>query len=297
MLLLVVAAGSAQANDGRIQISQADALAGSVTASDSPGFPVTLDAAGSYVLTSDLIVASAASHAIALTTGDVTIDLNGFSIIGPASCTGGASNGTDLVCTPVGAGNGIDANHDFVTIRNGTVRGFGNRGLSLGSSCRVSDVTVTENVTDGMYFLNDCIIRHSVAWRNGEDGFHGDNVVLLVGNTSNRNKAYGMRADEGSAFIGNTASDNGTDGIAGFVGTNVVRNNSAESNGNFGIRASAGAVVTGNMLRNNDTTQLLLNALAGYGQNIITLSTNGDVTVTGGVDMGDNDCNGSTTCP
>jgi hypothetical protein len=41
--------------DGLVEINQAKALAGGVTASDAPGFPVTLDAQGSYVLTSNLV--------------------------------------------------------------------------------------------------------------------------------------------------------------------------------------------------------------------------------------------------
>ena len=44
------------AADGKIEINQAKALAGGVTATDAPGFPVTIDQSGSYLLTSDLTV-------------------------------------------------------------------------------------------------------------------------------------------------------------------------------------------------------------------------------------------------
>ena len=44
--LLVALAGPALAVDGVIEINQTAALAGAVTATDSPEFPVTLDAPG-----------------------------------------------------------------------------------------------------------------------------------------------------------------------------------------------------------------------------------------------------------
>ena len=44
----------ALAVDGVIEINQARALAGGVTSGDTPGFPVIIDTAGSYTLTSDL---------------------------------------------------------------------------------------------------------------------------------------------------------------------------------------------------------------------------------------------------
>ena len=47
---------SAVAVDGVVEINQTRVLAGGVTASDTPGFPVTLDASGSYSLTGSLDV-------------------------------------------------------------------------------------------------------------------------------------------------------------------------------------------------------------------------------------------------
>ena len=44
----------AGAVDGVIEINQAKALAGGVTPSDTPGFPVSIDTAGSYRLTGNL---------------------------------------------------------------------------------------------------------------------------------------------------------------------------------------------------------------------------------------------------
>jgi hypothetical protein len=79
---LATLATSAGAVDGLVLIDQNHALAGSVTPGDAPGFPVTISQAGSYRLASNLTV-PAGVDAIQITANDVTIDLNGFSIIGP----------------------------------------------------------------------------------------------------------------------------------------------------------------------------------------------------------------------
>ena len=61
--------------DGVIEVNQARAIAGGVTAGDTPGFPVTLSREGSYRLTGNLGVGNADTTAILVTSGDVTIDL------------------------------------------------------------------------------------------------------------------------------------------------------------------------------------------------------------------------------
>ena len=87
---LVVLCGlptAALGGDGVAEINQTAALAGGVTPADTPGFPVTLSQPGSYVLTSNLVV-STEVIGIDVTADNVSIDLNGFSLIGPTTCTG-----------------------------------------------------------------------------------------------------------------------------------------------------------------------------------------------------------------
>ena len=81
----------------QVIINQGKALMGNVTPGDAAGFPVTLSQPGSYVLTSNLTVSNANTHAIDITVDDVTVDLNGFVIQGPTVCTGG---GSSLSCSP-----------------------------------------------------------------------------------------------------------------------------------------------------------------------------------------------------
>lgn len=87
--------------DGVVLINQANALAGNVTPGDTAGFPVTISQPGSYRLSGNLTVPDANTNAIEIASNNVSIDLNGFSIIGPTVCN---SIG---VCTNTGKGIGI----------------------------------------------------------------------------------------------------------------------------------------------------------------------------------------------
>src|ERR1700760_2943950 len=84
---LAAISSSVYAVDGVVLIDQSHALAGNITPGDSPGFPVTISQPGSYRLTGNLTVPDANTTAIQITADGVTIDLNGFSIIGPVVCT------------------------------------------------------------------------------------------------------------------------------------------------------------------------------------------------------------------
>jgi hypothetical protein len=79
-----VAAGSVSKDAGVILINQAEAVAGGITSCDTPGFPVTICTSGSYRLSSDLTVPSGA-EGIEITASNVSLDLNGFTILLPAS--------------------------------------------------------------------------------------------------------------------------------------------------------------------------------------------------------------------
>ena len=83
-LLLIcglVVPGAARAVDGVVEISQASVAAGG-------GFPLLISAEGSYVLTSNLVVTDPNLDAIQISSDYVTLDLNGFHISGPVTCSG-----------------------------------------------------------------------------------------------------------------------------------------------------------------------------------------------------------------
>jgi hypothetical protein len=154
MLVAVFAFGSpARAVDGVIEINQAKAIAGGVTATDTPGFPVTIDTAGSYRLTGNLTTVGNVD-AIAITAGSVVLDLNGFAIMGDNACF----NNPVTNCLHMGngaSGAGVRVSQTGVTVRNGAVIGhhgagvFGNPG-GASSSLVVEDVLARWNGFNGI---------------------------------------------------------------------------------------------------------------------------------------------------
>lgn len=260
------------AADGVIEINQARALVGGVTPGDTPGFPVTISVSGSYRLTSNLDVTGQPTPqnvmAISVIAGatNVTIDLNGFAIIGPESCSG-----TPISCTPgPGGGDGIN-NMAFgsVTVRNGIVRGMGRVGIALSGDSLVEKVHAISNATDGIY-IDRGIVRECVAASNGAFGILTDGTAVVTHNIAQANGMDGIFVS-GGTLSGNTATGNGGNGL--LIGNGVVSLNN--SNGNSGFALS------------------IVSTNSGYLGNILA----GTKTVSGGTNLGQNLCNGSTTCP
>ena len=105
-LVLAALPCSIHAVDGVVLIDQNHALAGNLTPGDLPGFPVTLSQPGSYKLSGNLTVPDANTTAIQITADHVTLDLNGFAIIGPVVCTS-----SPAVCPAPGSGIGVNADN------------------------------------------------------------------------------------------------------------------------------------------------------------------------------------------
>lgn len=217
---------AAHAADGVLEINQACVAAGCF-AGDAAGFPVTTAAAGSYVLTSNLTVPTANTTAVTLGARS-TLDLNGFAIVGPTTCTG-----QPAVCTGTGTGVGVNSGTTGGVIRNGTIRGMGSFGIRGGNDTRVEAVRIEGNGGDGIRGDSG-----SYGWRvercsidsNGGSGvdvnYGGGGSTLIQGNTMRWNGAYGVRGI-GLLVIDNTLLGNANYGISGGGGyaQNVIDDN------------------------------------------------------------------------
>jgi hypothetical protein len=214
--------------DGVILIDQGKALAGSVTPGDAPGFPITISRPGSYRLASNLTVADVNTSAIQIAADNVTLDLNGFAILGPVDCSSG--------CTSFGSGSGVQTSaqpHFNITIRNGTIQGMGSHGIELtGDSNLVEQVAARGNGNGGISLVDSAgspvggpsAVRHSMAVRNG--GLSGITVARGVAsfNTSSLNAGVGISVQIGSALY-NIISENKTGGLSigrgNYIGNNM----------------------------------------------------------------------------
>src|SRR5437867_12943127 len=106
--MLAAISSSLYAVDGVVLIDQNRALAGGVTPGDAPGFPVVINTPGIYKLASNLVVPNENTTAIQINVDNVTIDMNGFAILGPNVCATAGIHPAQP-CTRPGTGYGIDA--------------------------------------------------------------------------------------------------------------------------------------------------------------------------------------------
>jgi hypothetical protein len=169
----------------------------------APEFPLIITQPGNYRLTGNLIVPDANTTAIEIDADDVTIDLNGFSIVGPVQCSP-----PPVSCAPTGGGNGVHAvNKDRIVVRNGSIYGVGNVGVYLETnSTRIERLSLFGNGGGGAISFGG-LISDSVSELNGGTGITGLDItvqgILSRDNALFGLEAYGHSSYENSRFSGN----------------------------------------------------------------------------------------------
>jgi hypothetical protein len=138
--------------------------------------PLIVKKSGSYVLNGNLQPNGANVDAIEVDASNVTIDLNGFSIIGPSKA---------------GSGIGVDAAAQTnVTLKNGSVSQMGGSGIAVGSYGVVRNVTATGNgvggsgsgiqCTGAACFVSNCVTgsnaSQGLSFLDASSGYQ-DNVI------------------------------------------------------------------------------------------------------------------------
>lgn len=218
--------GHANAVDGVKLITQARALAGNVTPGDAPGFPVTISLKGSYRLASNLTITSPSLNAVDITSQNVFLDLNGFTINGPGSGSGVGINGKSI---------------DDIIIVNGTIRQMGSHGIDIDSSCRVENVRSIDNGGDGIRATSGSIVSNNTVGNNTGNGIRMGLTSVVIGNTVNVNgqdgivEGFPLAAPRGSIVSGNTVGRNGGFGLnlglnSGYSNNTIIENNGGNAN-------------------------------------------------------------------
>ncbi len=161
-------------------------------------FPFVINSSGSFVLTSDL-VGIAGQHGIVVVADDVSIDLDGFSVIGIA----GSRSGIFV--------SGVRRN---IVVINGIIRGWGSQGLDASKSenCRLSGLVTAENEGDGLRIGSVSLVKELTSAGNAGAG------ILVVGH---RNRIENCHVSDNGAgirvtglynlIVGNSAMDNISD--------------------------------------------------------------------------------------
>jgi hypothetical protein len=237
LTLLLALAPAALAVDGTVLINQSMTTNGLTGCPTGGHFPIIICQSGSYRLSGNLTVPDANTTAIEITTDNVSVDLNGFSILGPTVC------GSSSPCANAGTGIGIDSFlHDVISVSNGTIRGMGNIGIRLfnGRALRVERVQVMSNGFTGIVangVVSDCIV-----FGNGFVGIASNGTVM--NNTVIANLSDGISGI--GTFMNNTISGNSGSGMN--VQHSLISGNTITRNLNGGISMACPGNIIGNLI-------------------------------------------------
>lgn len=248
--------------------------------------PYTITQPGSYVLTENLAGVTG-SNGVMIASDHVTLDLNGFQLIGVAGTLHGITT------------DGLRVN---VSVRNGTVRNWGGTGVKLdgvtnalvrevrsarnggdgvrvGPASQVTDCSLFENGGDGVNAARACIVAQCVARENGGDGIESGPGALVRHCVLRENGDNGVLVGEGSNVIGCTTRSNSDDGIVAGTGSRIGASVGYSNDVGLKIAGSGGAIMNstafGNLLQGID---------GGDGSSVIGCSVAGNTG--GGITVG-----------
>ncbi len=265
---------------------------------------------GSYYLSASLTAASGMSG-IVVFASNVTIDLNGFELIGVP----GSSEGI-----VIGGGQ------TNVTIRNGTIRNWGGRGidgvgnarvrvenvrvLNCGGNGIVVDVdgevrncVASGNVGIGIKGLDNCLVRECqvlattgspgdgisagpaasvadcVSRGNAGSGFLVTNASTVLRCTAYANTFIGIYTYDGCTVAGCSAMNNTNVGIA--LGSCIATDCIARNNGQSGITGGDGCVIRSCSLTGNGGAGIFCGSSSLIADCTAMGNTNGGIQISG----------------
>jgi len=181
---------------------------------------------GSYYLVGNL-AGENAKHGIEVAASGVTIDLNGFALLGvPGSLSAIATDGP----------------RSDIAIRNGSISGWGGAGINLtaGGTCPnsiIEHIIARSNGDAGIQTGARAAVRRCIADLNGGDGITCGQDSSIADCTAVTNTGNGIRALSGSVIDTCVATGNTMTGILTGVGCTIA-GCAARSNGDGGIFTS-----------------------------------------------------------
>ena len=210
---------------------------------------------GSYYLTANITGVSG-KNGISINASNVTLDLNGFALIGVAGSLAGIRNSTGLVNVAIangavrswgGAGINLTAGGVTNTGRLSAlrVRENGGTGVSVGTGFTIDSCSSENNGANGIVTFAHSTIQHCVARNNGGNGISSSEGVIS-GCVINDNAGSGISGSNGSIQIsGCSLERNHVDGIVVGERSTVLQNTVFASTA-VGISVTANCVVSDN---------------------------------------------------
>jgi hypothetical protein len=187
--------------------------------------------AGSYYLAGNLQGVSGRSG-IEIAADNVSIDLNGFALVGGAGSLVGITT---------------DAAHDNITIRNGIVDSWGSDGINFnlsgsGSNSIMEGLVTRGNAGAGIVANANALMRGCLSEGNAGAGISCAVLANLSECVARLNGGGGISVGNGSVLSNCTARDNGGTGLSAGTGSTIVAC-AAHSNDLNGISAGTNCAV------------------------------------------------------
>jgi hypothetical protein len=238
LTMMLAFAPAALAVDGTVLINQSTITSGLPGCPTGGHFPIIICQPGSYRLSGNLAVPDANTTAIQITAPDVTIDLNGFAIVGP----GGKGNGIGILVIRSTVSDALNN----TSVSNGTIRGMGSSGIDLVNG-RVYKIQAIANGSDGIDALGDSLVSECISNFNGGEGINLGGTAM--NNIANGNAGDGITSVFPAVVTGNKVVSNAANGIN--VENGLVSGNVANFNSKAGIQVTCPANIVGNHLFGN----------------------------------------------
>ena len=205
--------------------------------------PFNITMQGSYYLTANL-TANGSGGGVTISADNVTLDLNGFALIG---------GGSGQV-----AGIKVSGAHKNIVIRNGTVRSWTNGGVNAVNAANsvIQSLRVSNNTAPSTFFniaalsigsqstVKECFVTQNTFCQGIAAGRASLVSACVV---SGHSASAGIQAGDDCYILGNISDSNGT-GITMGSG-NRIESNSCTANVSAGLFVPSGA--TNNVLIRN----------------------------------------------
>ena len=229
------------------------------TAPGSSSAQFVISQPGSYYLTGNIMSANVSGlNGIEIVTNNVTLDLNGFSLLAVQNNASGNNTVHDSAIY-------LTSNCNYITVRNGIISGWGSTGLYAIASANdtFEHLTITGNQwgidCSGRAIIKDCLVA-SNSW-NG--------IAIVPGS-------------DGSEVIDNEIAGNDTSGNAGGNGGDgalVVQssNNRIEGNNITGNSGNGIVIPSGAPYITDYNNIVIRNSVIGFGANNYIIVSGNDV--------------------
>jgi hypothetical protein len=211
----------------------------------NPGTPIStapyiINAPGFYYLTTNL-TGVANQYGIVILADNVTLDLNGFAMLGVNNSF---------------AGIGIFGQKN-VCVRNGIIRNWAQGGVTGLTNCRLEKLFITDNGPPGAVSVTDnsSVIDCTASQNNG--GIGVGNGSSIRGCISSGITGYGFVVGDGCTLIGCTATANTAAGFS--VGKQVtLKDCTAKGNASVGIKTGRDGTVAGSTASANQSHGIMV---------------------------------------